>query len=157
MLYFRRNHSTTFSAVVVFNTEKPHTKTKMTKNRIDTSSQYLTYIVSRIILIGGIGFLIYSIWTQNIGAIIICSLFVIYSLITIIRVFDKPTEIEFDENYIYLENGNKRIALNEVVSIKKNRILYKSNGIESNLKLPYFHFTDKKWIELKELINNKKH
>ena len=71
--------------------------------------------------------------------------------------FDKPTEIEFDENYIYLENENERIELNRIIGIKKNRILYEKNGIESKLKLPNFHFMDKKWTELKELINNKKH
>ena len=129
----------------------------MTKKRIDTNLHYAQYIIARIILVGGIGFLIYSIWTQKIGAIIFCSLFVIYSLILIKRIFDKPIEIEFDENYIYLENGNERIELNKIIGIKKNRILYKSNGIESKLKLPNFHFMDKKWTELKELINNKKH
>ncbi len=141
----------------MFNAENNALKQKMTKKRIDTNLHYAQYIIARIILIGGIGFLIYSIWTQKIGAIIFCSLFVIYALILIKRIFNKPTEIEFDENYIYLENGNKRIELNKIIGIKKNRILYESNEIESKLKLPNFHFMDKKWTELKELINNEKH
>ena len=73
------------------------------------------------------------------------------------RVFDKPTEIEFDDNYIYLEKENKRIELNKIIGIKKNLILYESQGIQSKLKLPNFHFMDKKWTELKERIKNKKH
>ena len=128
---------------------------KMTKKRIDTNLHYAQYILARIILVGGIGFLIYSIWTQKVGAIIFCSLFVIYALILMKRVFNKPTEIEFDENYIYLDNENKRIELNKITGIKKNRILYQTNGIESKLKLPNFHFMDKKWTELKKLINEK--
>ena len=130
---------------------------KMTKKRIDTNLHYAQYIIARITFVGVIGFLIYSISTQDIGGIIFSSLFVIYILILLKRVFDKPIVIEFDENYIYLENGNKRIELNRIIGIKKNRILYESNGIESKLKLPNFHFMDKKWTELKELINNKKH
>lgn len=129
----------------------------MTRKRIDTNIHYLQYIIARIILVGGIGFLIYSIWTQKIRAIIFCSLFVIYALILIKRVFNKPTEIEFDKNYIYLKNGNQRIELNKIVGIKKSRILYESDGIVSKLKLPNFHFMDKNWTELKELINNKEH
>ena len=129
----------------------------MTKKRIDTNLHYAQYIVARIIFVGGIGFLIYSIWTKKIGAIIFCSLFVIFSLILIKRIFDKPIEIEFDENYIYLKNGNERIEINKIIGIKKNRILYNSNGTQSKLKLPNFYTMDKKWTELKDLINNKKH
>ena len=128
----------------------------MTKKRIDTNLHYAQYIGARIILVGGIGFLIYSIWKQKIGGIIFCSLFVIYTLILLKKVFDKPTEIEFDENYIYLENGKERIELSKIIGIKKNRILYNSDGVESKLKLPNFHFMDKKWSELKDLIKNKK-
>ncbi|WP_157811552.1 hypothetical protein [Lacinutrix sp. Bg11-31] len=129
----------------------------MTKKRIDTNLHYAQYIIARIILVGGIGFLIYSIWTQKVVAIIFCSLFVIYALILMKKVFDKPTEIEFDENYIYLENKNERIELNKIIGIKRNRILYESNGIKTKLKLPNFHFMDKKWTELKKLIEQKKH
>lgn len=129
----------------------------MIKKRIDTNLHYAQYIIARIILVGVIGFLIYSIWTQKIGAIIFCSLFVIYVLILIKKVFDKPTEIEFDDNYIYHENGNERIELHKIIKVKKNRILYESNGIESKLKLPNFHFMDNKWAELKKLIEQKKH
>ncbi|TDY61015.1 hypothetical protein DFQ06_3024 [Algibacter lectus] len=128
----------------------------MIKKRIDTNLHYAQYIIARIILVGGIGFLIYSIWTKETGAIIFSSLFVIYVLILLRKVFDKPTEIEFDENYIYFENGNERIELNKVIGVKKNRILYDSNGVESKLKLPNFHFMDKKWTELKELIKSTK-
>ena len=127
----------------------------MTKKRIDTSLHYVQYLGARLGLIVVIGFLIYSIWTQKIGAIIFCSLFVVYVLILMKRTFDKPNEIEFDENYIYLKNGNERIELNKITGIKRNRILYQSNGIESKLKLPNFHFMDKKWTELKELIKTK--
>lgn len=61
------------------------------------------------------------------------------------KVFYKPTEIEYDENYIYLENEKKRIALNKIIKINQNRILYESKGNTSKLKLPNFHFLDKNW------------
>ncbi|TBV28200.1 hypothetical protein DMZ43_03935 [Meridianimaribacter sp. CL38] len=129
----------------------------MTKKRIDTTLHYIQYIGARIALIGGIGFLIYSIWIKEIGAIIFCCLFVIYTLILMKRVFDKPNEIEFDDSYIYLKNGIERIELDKIIEIKNNRIIYKSGGIESKLKLPNFHFMDKKCVELKELIKKKKY
>lgn len=73
------------------------------------------------------------------------------------KVFDKPRDIEFDDNFIYLENGKKRIELNKVTGIKNRRIFYQADGIQSNIKLPHFHFMDKKWKELMGLIKNKKH
>ncbi len=71
------------------------------------------------------------------------------------RTFDRPNKIEFDENYVYLENGNQRIEFDRIIGIKRNRIIYESNGIESRLKLPNFHFMDKNWNELKKLIETK--
>ncbi|ADY29543.1 hypothetical protein Celly_1719 [Cellulophaga lytica DSM 7489] len=65
-------------------------------------------------------------------------------------------KIEFDENYIYLENGNKMIELNKIIGIKWNRILYQSGGIKEKIKLPNFYFMNKNWIELKKLICSKK-
>jgi len=121
--------------------------------RIDTTLHYAQYIIARIIFMGGIGFLIYSIWTQKIGAIVFCSLCLIFAVFLLNKVFDKPTDIVFDENFLYLNNGTERIELNKITSIKKNRILYQSNGIESKVKLPNFHFMDKNWAELKELIH----
>lgn len=124
----------------------------MAKKRIDTTLHYTQYVGARIGLIVVVGFLIYSIWIQRISAIIFFCLFLIYMLFILKRVFDKPTEIEFDENYIYLEKGSKKIELNKIIGVKNNRIIYKSGEIESKLKLPNFYFIDKKWIELKELI-----
>ncbi len=128
---------------------------RMTKKRIDTSLHYAQYLGARFGLIVVIGFLIYSIWTKKIEAIIFCSLFVVYVLILMKRIFDKPNKIEFDENYIYLKNGTERIELDKITGIKRNRIVYETNGIESKLKLPNFHFMDKKWSELKHIINKK--
>ncbi|RMA56298.1 hypothetical protein BXY75_3419 [Ulvibacter antarcticus] len=129
----------------------------MTKKRINTNLHYAQYVIARIILFAGIGFLIYSIWIQKIGAIIFLSFFVIYILILMKKVFYKPTEIEFDENYIYIENGNERIEINKIIRIKRNRLIFDLNGVESKLKLPNLRIFDGKWIELKELILNKKH
>lgn len=129
----------------------------MTKKRIDTYLHYAQYIIARMILVSSIVPLIHSIWTQRIDGIIFSSLFIIYMIIMIKRIFNKPTRIEFDDNYIYLENGNERIELNNITGIRKNRIFYESDGIESQLKLPNIYFMDKNWAELKELINRKKH
>ena len=127
----------------------------MTKKSIETSLHYAQYIIARIILVGGIGFLIYSIWIQKISAIIFSSIFITYTLILIKKVFDRPTKIEFDENFIYLNNGNERIELENLIGLKKNQILYLTNNTESKLKLPNFYFMDKKWMELKRLIKTK--
>jgi hypothetical protein len=129
----------------------------MTKKRIDISLHYAQYIGARIGLIVISGFLIYSIWSQMTGAIIFCSLFLIYVIILLKKVFYKPIEISFDENFIYLKNESERIELNKITAIKGNSILYTSNGNESKLKLPNMHFMDKNWAELKQLINRKKH
>ena len=128
----------------------------MTKKRIDTNLHYIQYVVGRIGLVVVIGFLIYSIWIQRTSAIIFCSLFLLYTLFLLKKVFDKPMKIEFDENYIYLENGNKMIELNKIIGIKWNRILYQSGGIKEKIKLPNFYFMNKNWIELKKLICSKK-
>lgn len=127
----------------------------MTKKRIDTTLHYFQYVGARIGLIVVIGFLIYSIWIQRTSAIIFCSLFLLYTLFLLKKVFDKPMKIEFDENRIYLVNENKTIELNKIIGIKWNRISYQSDGIKEKFKLPNFYFIDKNWIELKKLILSK--
>lgn len=127
----------------------------MTKKRIDTTLHYVQYVGARIMFVVVVGFLLYNIWIQRTSAIIFCCLFLIYMLFLLKKVFNKPTEIEFDENFIYLQDGEKRIELNQIIRIKGRRIFYESNGVESSIKLPNFHFMDKKWIGLKNLINNK--
>ena len=127
----------------------------MNKKRIDTTLHYFQYVGARIGLIVVIGFLIYSIRIQRTSAIIFCSLFLLYTLFLLKKVFDRPMKIEFDENYIYLDNGNKTIELNKIIGIKWNRILYQSGEIKEKIKLPTFYFMDKNWIELKKLIRSK--
>ena len=127
------------------------------KKKIDTTLHFMQYIIARIIFVGVIGFLIYSIITGEIGAIIFCSLFLIFTLILLKKVFDKPTEILFDNEFVYLENGTEPIELKNILSVKGNRILYNSGGTELKIKLPNFHFMDKNWKELNKLIKIKKH
>jgi hypothetical protein len=73
------------------------------------------------------------------------------------KVFDKPKEILFEKEFIYLENRTEPIELKNILSVKGNRIFYNSGGAESKIKLPNFHFMDKNWKELNELIKIKKH
>ena len=125
---------------------------KLTK-KIDTTLHYVQFIIARIIIVVVIVLLINSIIARQIDAIIFYSLFLIYGFFLLKKVFDKPTEISFDKNFIYLKNGTERIKFKDINSVRKNRILYQSDGMESKIKLPNFHFIDKNWKELKELIN----
>lgn len=129
----------------------------MTKKRLDTTLHYAQYVGARIVFVVVIGVLFYSLWVQNISAIIFCSLFLVNMVFVLRKVFDKPTEIEFDDNFIYLENGKRQIEFEKVIGVKRRRIVYEFDGVEGNIKLPHFHFMDKKWMELNGLIKSKKH
>jgi hypothetical protein len=50
------------------------------KKKIDTTLHYMQYIIARIIFVGVIEFLIYSIIDGKIDAIVFCSLFLISHL-----------------------------------------------------------------------------
>ncbi len=126
----------------------------METKQIDTTLHNFQYIGSRIGLLVVIGFLIYSIWIQRTSAIIFMSLFLIYILFLIKKVFNKPSKISFDKNFIYFDDKTEGIEFKDITSIKHNRIYYQSNGKELKVKLPNFYFRDKNWKELKELIAN---
>lgn len=128
---------------------------KKPTKKIDITLHLTQYIIIRITLVGSIGFFIYSITIKKIEAIVFSALFLIYVIFLLKKVFYKPNEISFDDKFLYLENGTKEIEFKDITSIKKNWILYQSDGIESKIRLPNFYFMDKNWAELKELINRK--
>lgn len=91
-----------------------------TKKKIDTTLQYFQYIIARIIIIGVIGFLINSVVIRKIDVIIFCSLLLIYCLFLLKNVFGKPTEISFNENFLYLKKETEPIDFKNIISVKKN-------------------------------------
>ena len=130
---------------------------KRTTKKIDTTLHYFLYIGARIIVVAVVAVLIYSIIVRKVDTIIFCSLFLIYSFFLLKRVFDKPAEISYDKNFIYLGNGTKPVEFKSITLVKRNKIFYELEGMELKIKLPNFHFMDKNWKELKELINEIKH
>jgi len=82
------------------------------------------------------------------------SLFLIYILFLIKKVFNRPTKISFDENFIYFDDKTEGVEFKDIISIKNNRIYYQSDGKKFKVKLPNLYFRDKNWKELKELITN---
>ncbi len=128
----------------------------MIKKRIDTTLHYAQFIGVRFGLVVIVGFLIYSIWIQRTSGIVFSTLFLIYVLFLLKKVFDKPTELSFDENHIYLNDGAKHVDLKNITLLKRGQIFYHSEGKESKIKLPNFYFLDKNWKELKQLIDRNK-
>ena len=105
------------------------------KKKIDTTLHYSQFIISRIITVATVGVLIYSIIDGKVGAIVFCSLFLIYEFFLLKKVFDKPTNISFDNNFIYLENGIERIVEIKLDDAEKAKLtesaeaVRKTNGL----------------------------
>ena len=125
------------------------------KKKIDSTLYFFQYLIARIIVIGGIGFLIYSIITQEIGAIIFCSLFVVFGVYILKKQVPKPTDLSFDQDFLYLDNLTDPIKMTDIESLENGVVIYKSNGTISKKSLPNYYFIDKNFKKLKKAIENK--
>ena len=125
------------------------------KKKIDSTLYFFQYLNARIIVIGGIGFLIYSIIIQEIGAIIFCSLFVIFGVYILKKQVPKPTDLSFDQDFLYLDNLSDPIKMADIESLENGVIKYNSNGEMIKISLPNFYYIDKNYKKLKKTIENK--
>ncbi len=123
--------------------------------RIDSTLYFFQYLTARIIVVGIIGFLIYSIITKDIGGIIFCSLAVIFAVFILKKQVPKPSDLSFDEKFIYLDNRTEPIEIQNITSLENGVILYKLDGKISKIPLPNYYFIDKNYKELKRVIENK--
>jgi len=125
------------------------------KKKIDSIFYFFQYLIIRIIIIGGIGFLIYSLISQKVGAIIFCSLFVIFGIIILKKQVPKPTDLSFDKDFLYIDNLSNPIRIKDISSLENGVIFYNLNGEISKISLPNFYFIDKNYKKLKGIIENK--
>ena len=126
----------------------------MTK-RIDSTFYFFQYLIARIVVIGGIGFLIYSLITQEVGAIVFCSLFVLFGVFIIKKQVPKPNDLSFDKDFLYLDNLSDPIRIENISSLENGVIIYDLNGKISKISLPNFYYIDKNYKNLKNAIENK--
>lgn len=90
-----------------------------------------------IIGIGFFGFLIYSIITNEISAILTCLTLNIFLYFAFIKKILKFKKLTFDNKSIYFED--ERVSLKEVKSIKLGEIIFYKNGKEVKINYNYFY------------------
>lgn len=125
------------------------------KKKINSTFYFFQYLVARIILIGGIGFLIFSLITKEIESIIFCSLFLIFGVYVLKKRVPKPTELSFDQDFLYLDKLSDPIKIRDIASLENGEIKYNSNGKMTKISLPEFYYIDKNYKKLKAVIENK--
>ncbi|WP_179344738.1 hypothetical protein [Winogradskyella ursingii] len=123
--------------------------------KIDSTLYFFQFLIARIIVIGGIGFLIYSLITKEIGAIIFCTLFLIMGVFILKKQVPKPTDLSFDQDSLYLDNLSHPIKIADIESLENGVIKYNSNGETNKFSLPNFYYIDKNYTKLKKTIENK--
>jgi len=70
---------------------------------------FFQYLVVRIFVVKISIFLIYSIITKEIMAIIFSSLAMIFVIFILKKQFPKPNDLSFDKDFIYLDNSTEPI------------------------------------------------
>ena len=122
------------------------------KHKLNNGVSTLYQYVFSIIGIGYFGFLIYTIITQDIIGIIICSIFVLFAYLFFILKIKKIKEIEFDEHYVYFDET--KISYKDIVDIKFGKIVFKVNDGEKVILFGFIPFSNR-FNLLKDFYNNK--
>ena len=105
-------------------------------NLTSTLGEIFVFVVY-IIGIGFLGFLIYSIITNEISAILTCLALNIFLYFAFIKKIIKFKKLTFDNKSIYFED--KSVSLKEVKSIKLGKIIFQENGKEVKINYNYFY------------------
>ena len=125
------------------------------KKRIDSTFYFLQYLVWRIGVFWGIFFFVYSLITKDSAGIIASLLFVFFTAYISIKKLPKPTDLTFDENYLYLDKVSFPIEFEKIKAVENGVILYKVDGEIINITMPRYCFLDKNYKELKQIIEEK--
>jgi hypothetical protein len=94
---------------------------------------FVVYIIGIVFF----GFLIYSIITNEISAILTCLALNIFLYFAFIKKIIKFKKLTFDNKSIYFED--KSVSLKEVKSIKLGEIIFHENGKEVKINYNYFY------------------
>ncbi|WP_452230516.1 hypothetical protein [Lacinutrix sp. MEBiC02404] len=125
------------------------------KKRIDSTFYFLQYLVWRIGVFSGIIFFVYSLITKDIRGIIASLLFVFFTTYVSVKKVPKPTDLTFDENFLYLDKVSYPIEFEKIKAVENGVILYKVNENIINIRMPRYYFMDTKYKELKQIIEEK--
>jgi len=112
-------------------------------------------LVWRIGVFWGIFFFVYSLITKDSAGIIASLLFVFFTAYISIKKLPKPTDLTFDENYLYLDKVSFPIEFEKIKAVENGVILYKVDGEIINITMPRYCFLDKNYKELKQIIEEK--
>ncbi len=94
---------------------------------------FVVYIIGIVFF----GFLIYSIVTNEISAILTCLALNIFLYFAFIKKIQKFKKLTFDNKSIYFEDES--VSLKEVKSIKLGEIIFHKNGKEVKINYNYFY------------------
>ncbi|SNR24277.1 hypothetical protein SAMN04487979_101306 [Flavobacterium sp. ov086] len=122
------------------------------KHKLNHEISFLYRLVFKIIFIGSLGFLIYSILIQEVSAIISCVLLSSWGFF-LNRRFKKFKTIEFDENAIYFDDI--KIDLKNIEKIGMGKIIFKATLEEKPINFFYSPLFDSNFNLLKTFIKNK--
>jgi hypothetical protein len=116
------------------------------KYKLNNEIGFLYNLVFKIIFIGSLGFLIYSILIQEISAFFFCVIFSLFTFFLIQR-FKKFKTIEFDEKNIYFDDI--KIDLKDIEKIGIGKIIFKINLEEEPINFFYSPLFDNNFNLLK--------
>ena len=121
------------------------------KNKIGSSLQYLQYLFGIISVVFIFGFLIFSIFYGLKSEIIASSIFFCWAIFLHKKIFIKPSNIFFDQNFIY--NESLKIPIKSITKIKNGKIFYSTLGNIEFVKLTRFYSCDRNYKKLKQVVN----
>ena len=124
--------------------------------KIDSTFYFFQYLFWRIGIVAAIGFFIYSIISEEIGVIIFNFLLVIWIIYLSRKLVPQPEDLNFDENFIYLDNYTNPIEIKKIIAIENGVLLYEREGKIDKISLPNYHYIDKNFKKLKRIIENRR-
>jgi len=104
------------------------------KYKLNHEISFLYCLASKIIFIGSLGFLIYSICIAETSAFLFCMIFSLFMFFLMQR-FKKFKLIEFDEKSIYFDEI--KIDLKDIDKINMGKIIFKTNFEEEPIDFFY--------------------
>jgi hypothetical protein len=116
------------------------------KYKLNNEISFLYNLVFKIIFIGSLGFLIYSVFIHQISAIFFFITFSLFSFFFVQR-FKKFKVIEFDEKSIYFDDI--KIDLKDIEKIGMGKIIFSMNLEEEPVSFFYFPLYDSNFNLLK--------
>ena len=122
------------------------------KHKLNHKISFLYRLVFKIIFIGSLGFLIYSILIKELSAIISCVLFSSWGFF-LNRRFKKFKIIEFDERSIYFDNI--KIDFKGIEKIGCGKIIFKKNLEKEPISFFYSPLFDSNFNLLKTFLHQK--